>query len=206
MGRPRDPALTPRVRKAALAEYAHKGAASFTLRGVATRAGVGKSSLYRRWKTKEELLLDSIESLVLPLAIDHDTGSLRGDLTASAAQLLRHLIDPVGMVTLRAAVDVNVGAITTDVFHDHIVEAFRAAATTIFQRGLDRGEVRDDVPLDPLVVSFFGSVLTHALILPPSLRAAADADPIAHVAPYVDILVRSAAPTNASMNAVRDGR
>lgn len=75
---------SPRVRDAAiaatLAELAEGGYASLSLERVGRRAGVHKTTLYRRWGSREELVLEAM----LERAADHisvpDTGSLREDL------------------------------------------------------------------------------------------------------------------------------
>lgn len=94
LGRPRDPELDEKLMTAALLEYAELGWGAFTMQGVARRAGVGKSALYLRWANKEQLLLDSIESVALTLRVNMDTGSLTGDLTVLATALLEHFLTP----------------------------------------------------------------------------------------------------------------
>src|SRR5690606_25945141 len=136
-GRPRNPDLSARLMNAALEEYARTGWSSFTMQRVARRAGVGKSALYLRWPTKEQLLLDSIESATLPLAVDIDTGDLRTDLATSAARLLQYFLDPIGMTTLRIAVDVAVEIADLDPFQERIVERMRASVAVIFTRAVN---------------------------------------------------------------------
>src|SRR5687767_14609873 len=51
------------VRRAALVELAEKGYGAFTIESVAARAGVGKSTIYRLWRTKLALIADAFETL-----------------------------------------------------------------------------------------------------------------------------------------------
>jgi len=191
-GRPRDPDLSGRILTAALEEYARTGWGSFTMQGVAKRAGVGKSALYLRWSTKEQLLVDSIEAVSLPLTADIDTGHLRSDLTETASGLFRYFLDPIGWASLRIAVDVAVEFAELDPFQERIVEALREAVTVIFTRAIDRGEIPSDRPLRPLVEVLFGAILMHALALPPAERAEAMTNVETHVAPLVDVVYRAA--------------
>jgi AcrR family transcriptional regulator len=78
-GRPRDVACGPQILEATLDVVAEVGFAGFTVDAVAQRAGVGKATIYRRWASKEALMLEAWLSCVAPLP-DPDTGTLRGDL------------------------------------------------------------------------------------------------------------------------------
>ena len=57
-GRPRNPAVDAAILQAARAVLEDVGCGAFTMEGVATRAGVGKQALYRRWPSKGDLLID----------------------------------------------------------------------------------------------------------------------------------------------------
>ncbi|MEE2057231.1 TetR/AcrR family transcriptional regulator [Rhodococcus artemisiae] len=192
-GRPRDPDISERLIRAALEEYAQTGWASFTMQGVARRAGVGKSALYRRWATKEQLLIDSVESVAVPLATTSDSGSLREDLTDAAARLLLHFLDPVGWATLRISIDATSSLTMIDPFQKRINQAVRYGLTAIFTRATERGEIAPDVPVLPLVQSLVGSTLMHVLSLHPDERDDARRNAAAHVEPLVDVIIRSAA-------------
>ncbi|EIV94771.1 TetR/AcrR family transcriptional regulator [Frankia sp. QA3] len=193
-GRPRDPDLQARVLDAALAEYARSGWAGFTMHAVAGRAGVGKSSMYLRWPTKEQLLADAIDAYTRPLVVDHDTGSLRGDVLALASSLLAHFLDPVGWITVRIAVDAAVEALDLGGFHERIVTKHNDAAQRIVDRAIARGELPAGVDGRPLLEGLFGGVLMHALAMPPHEHAAARSDLAAHVTPLVDLLLRGVGP------------
>src|SRR6266496_3740796 len=76
------------VLRAALEELIAVGYPSFSVEGVAERAGVHKTTLYRRWRNRENLLLEAMlehgrENVPIP-----DTGSLRSDLLAYAKAIV----------------------------------------------------------------------------------------------------------------------
>lgn len=79
VGRPRDAALDANVLRAAMELLGEGSFAAVTMDAVAQRAGAGKASLYRRWKSKDELLADAL-ALYSPVDVEVDTGTLRGDL------------------------------------------------------------------------------------------------------------------------------
>src|SRR5579863_7338677 len=69
-----------RVLEATLDELVESGYAGMTVQGVAARAGVNKTSLYRRWGSKGGLLADALLSSSSDLTDPADTGNLRQDL------------------------------------------------------------------------------------------------------------------------------
>jgi len=66
-----------------------------TMDGVARRAGVGKPALYRRWPSKDEMILDCVVRAATAAALPADTGSLREDLLAFTRQAAQVLRDPL---------------------------------------------------------------------------------------------------------------
>ncbi len=69
------------IRQAVFEELLERGYSELTMEGVASRAGTGKAPLYRRWPSKRELVLASIEFMAgVTRDPPPDTGTLRGDL------------------------------------------------------------------------------------------------------------------------------
>src|ERR1700731_4692469 len=87
-GRPADPDIERRVIAAALSVYGEAGWAGFSLDRVARRAPVGKAALYRRWPTKEDLLLAALEHLPEPPGEDPAPADLRRCLIGMAGQVI----------------------------------------------------------------------------------------------------------------------
>src|SRR3712207_2742373 len=81
-GRPRDPSRDGVIRAAILRLLAEVGYSALTMDAVAAEAGVGKATIYRRWRTKEELVVDTVSELNREFAVPADTGSVEGDLRA----------------------------------------------------------------------------------------------------------------------------
>ena len=80
-GRPRDPEADGRILAAASALILLRGFDAMTVDEVASNAGVGKATVYRRWARKEDLALAAMEQLYRDEMPVPDTGSLRQDLT-----------------------------------------------------------------------------------------------------------------------------
>ncbi|MBN6041314.1 TetR/AcrR family transcriptional regulator [Amycolatopsis sp. 195334CR] len=76
------PRITSAIAEAVLDELAANGYGRLSMEAVAKRAGVGKSALYRRWPSKQDMVIAVLSEFSVPLAVVADTGSLRGDLLA----------------------------------------------------------------------------------------------------------------------------
>jgi AcrR family transcriptional regulator len=95
------------VLTAALEELAAVGFAAFSVDGVAARAGVHKTTVYRRWRTRENLLLEAMlergrEHVPIP-----DTGSLRSDLLAYGRAIVASLRTPESEAAVRAVASIG---------------------------------------------------------------------------------------------------
>ncbi|AUS79312.1 TetR/AcrR family transcriptional regulator [Actinoalloteichus sp. AHMU CJ021] len=85
--RRRGAALVAAIHAAALAELAEVGLGRMSMEGVARRAGAAKTSLYRRWNSPHELLLDAIQVTYPQEEVSPATNDLRGDLIRALRQL-----------------------------------------------------------------------------------------------------------------------
>ena len=81
-GRPVDPAVDKALLDATMVELASSGYAGLTTANVARRAGASTASLYRRWRSKDELVAAAAAVLVADALRPVDTGSLEGDVRA----------------------------------------------------------------------------------------------------------------------------
>jgi AcrR family transcriptional regulator len=149
-GRPRDAGAEEAILRATIDLLAGGGVAGLSMDLVAKRAGVGKATIYRRWASKEELVLDAL-STAPPVVPTPDTGSVRGDLVAWATALAQKFIDaPTNDVLphlLEAAVfDERVRVSLQTYLRDR-----QETVRTILARGIERGELTDDDDVELMV-------------------------------------------------------
>src|SRR6476619_329607 len=79
-GRPRSAAAEKAILDAALQELAAAGVDGFSVEAVASRAGVGKTTIYRRWSNRDALILDALTALGEESQPDRVGSSVREDL------------------------------------------------------------------------------------------------------------------------------
>ena len=99
-GRPRDPSRDEAIRAAILEVLARDGYAALTMDAVAAAAGVGKATIYRRWRTKSDLVADAVAELSQQSIEAPDTGALEGDLRVLLHWLVDAVNGPLGAATL----------------------------------------------------------------------------------------------------------
>lgn len=160
-GRPADPELESRVFEAALEIYAEVGWASFTLSAVSARANTGKAAIYRRWSSKEDLIVDAILSIdAEPIP---DTGSIREDLIATVEAELRSYLSPVGIARLRAQVEAKVYPEVFGRAMDRHRRYRNEGGRRFVAAAVGRGELPAGVDATPLLDALIGMTMNHFL-------------------------------------------
>jgi AcrR family transcriptional regulator len=148
-GRPRSDKVHRAILDATRDLIVEHGFADLRLEHVAARAGVGKSTIYRRWASKEELALELLLELASPHITIENTGNTREELTASVDNAIRGLTRSAFGPVIRAllshiAVDPALG----DPFRATVVQARRTEIAAVIARGIERGDLRSDVEVD----------------------------------------------------------
>ncbi len=161
-GRPRNPGAEDRLFKAALEEYGEHGWAGFTMDAVARRAGVGKSTIYLRWRDKDDLLSDAVAHRQANGEVV-DTGSLHGDLVLLAENFFHFYLDAAGWATLRIVIDAAGSPQPLGRFADAVTDLHREATEIVGQRAVGRGDVPAMDRLDQLWNCLYGSLIMQVL-------------------------------------------
>jgi len=164
-GRPRSVACDHAILAAALGEYAERGLEGMSVDAVAARAGVSKATIYRRYPSKIELVVAAAFTLASEVAVKPDTGSLRGDLTASLRNLRKMLDDPeLGSATRMLVVDA-IRYPELAAMHAEFVRGRRQGTFEAFERAIARGEMRADVDFEFVADQLGGPLFYRHLVL-----------------------------------------
>ncbi len=141
-GRPRDPSRDGVIRAAILRLLADVGYGALTMDAVASEAGVGKATIYRRWRTKQDLVVDTISDLNRTEATPADTGSLEGDLRQMLRSLVGVINGPTGAATLSLLSTVPHQPALAEAFRNGPLAVWRQSFGEIWAHAEQRGEVR----------------------------------------------------------------
>ena len=141
-GRPRSQRTEKAILHAAGQLLAESGLAAMTMEGVAARAGVGKASIYRRWPSKGALAFDATLDEYLTGQPTRDTGSLEGDLLATARDWIRSVKrSPWGRTLKGLIAEVQSDPSLADAWRERFVGQVRRRRRPIVERAIARGEI-----------------------------------------------------------------
>ncbi len=151
------------LRQVALELLAEIGYEGFTIDAVAARARAGKATVYRRWSSKVELVIDAVTHRLVPVTCP-DTGSLHGDLHALACGV--DAAQDRAFTTRLLA-----GVVSSLVHHTELRDAFRQTTLpagdvlrTIVDRAVDRGEISPPPDVD-LITSVLPAMTLYHLVM-----------------------------------------
>jgi len=164
------------VLAAALAVYGEVGWAGFTLDRVARRAPVGKAALYRRWPSKEHLLLAALEHLAEPAPDDFDPTDLRGCLIGMTAQVIDMFIGPKALVLPRVLIEAPQYPPHFDDTVQSIVRARFGTVRVVIEAAAGRGELPARIPPDLIIDAIMGRVISLLVLTPGARRATINAE------------------------------
>lgn len=162
-GRPRSAEAHQAIVSATLALLDEIGYRALTIEAVAARAGVGKTTIYRRWSSKLELVIEAVGEMRPPSPTE-DTGSLQGDFLAfQRGQISRVAAGPMPRIAPRLlAESVNDRELHEGVQRE-LIDPIRTAIGEVLQRGVDRGELRADLDLELATDVIHGTVVYRIL-------------------------------------------
>jgi len=164
VGRPREARADQAIRAATLELMAEQGVQALRMGDVATRAGVGKATIYRRYRSKDELVTDAVGGLVSEIAVP-DTGSTRGDLLALMNEAVELYSNSIAAGLMPTVVDeMSRNPEFAEIARDRFLTGRRAALREVFERGIGRGELRGDLDVE-LALDVLGGPLFYRLMI-----------------------------------------
>jgi len=167
--RKRGAALEDAIHDAVFAELTEVGYAAFTIEAVAARAQTGKASIYRRWETKADLVMDAFvtrfgkpDELVCELVADTSasTRDLLVRMGTHICELSDEAAEAIRAIACEATRDPDLAAAVEEKVH----RPKRAAIVELLHRGIARGEVRPDAVCG-LYADILPAMLTYRMVL-----------------------------------------
>ncbi|MEU6710601.1 TetR/AcrR family transcriptional regulator [Nonomuraea purpurea] len=137
------------------------GVSELSIEAIASKAGVGKTTIYRRWSSKEDLIVDALSTLKAPLP--PLTGvSVRDDLIS----LLDAMRKEAGNRRNRCVMNIAMNEADRyprlmERFMKRAVEPRKEALRSVIERGIATGELRADLGVDMCVAVLSGAMLWH---------------------------------------------
>jgi AcrR family transcriptional regulator len=163
-GRPRSERSHRAIIDAANELLAERGFVDLTIDEIAQRAGVGKTTIYRRWPSKGTLVFEAFGTDFLNRQPLPDTGSLRGDLLAALRAFIRVVKGTVTGHTLVGLVaEVQRDPDLAVIWREHFIAPIRGQHRVMIERAIERGETSADADPEVVLDLVFGAAY-HRLL------------------------------------------
>jgi AcrR family transcriptional regulator len=163
-GRPRSEPARVAILRSTLKLLGENGFSDLSIEGVAAHADVGKATVYRWWPNKAALITDAFASSTGRKLHFPDTGSVYTDMNQQMRQLIKIFRSRRGRIV---SAILAAGQSDKDViraFRERFMKPRRQEAYATLQRGIQRGELREDVDMDLLLDSLYGPIYMRFLI------------------------------------------
>jgi AcrR family transcriptional regulator len=186
------PNVDPRVARtratvlgAAIDLLAERGYAGFSVESVVERTGIAKTTLYRHWPTRDDLLAAVIAKLdgAGPLP---DTGSVRQDLQDLFARRVRAARTPQWERCMPALVEAAARHPELAAMIARLTSQILAQIETLLRRGIERGELRPDLDPQLAASALIGPIVFRRLLL-------GEAPTLQRVSAVIDLLMQGIA-------------
>jgi len=164
MRRRRGDELDTAIRAAVLTLLAEHGPTGVTMEAVAAAAQTSKPVLYRRWPDRGALLRDTLLRIATTAIPHEDTGSYRSDMLAILRGWAALFTGPeAGVLRAAVAAAAHDPELTT-AFQQDVIGWRKQEMAALLARGIERGDVRSDVPVE-IARELGQSVLWHRLLI-----------------------------------------
>ena len=140
-----------------------RGVADTTIEAIAERSGVAKTTIYRHWDGKPEVVIAALQTM-RPAPTVPDTGDLRHDLEQLLAQFAKAVSDSPLARLLPSLIDAAERDPEFAAVHERLMVERLRTVRGILQRGVERGELGADVDLDEVMEHLAGPLFFRRLV------------------------------------------
>lgn len=162
-GRPRSQEVDRAILEAALRLSRTTGYASVTIDMIAAEAGVGKPSIYRRWRSKAEIVTEAVARQAEEDIPVRDTGALSRDLHDAVLGVAKQLRTKDDRIVRSLFAEAQLDDTYRPLFQTFILRR-RRAVRTLVASAVKRGEIRQGLDIDLIVDEIYGPLLYRILV------------------------------------------
>lgn len=158
-GRPRSRRSHEAILAATREILIDSGVHELSIEGVASKAGVGKATIYRHWKSKDDLISEAIGTIANDIVIP-DSGNAINDFTAVLNGMVKVAEDATQSSTTafkKILAGLMESPVLMDIYKEQFIVPRRNALKQIIEKGIEQGQIRKDVQIDHLIDVIGGS-------------------------------------------------
>jgi len=164
IGRPRDASRDIAIEKAAIELLREVGYERLSIEAIAQRAQVSKSTIYRRWKSKAQLITDAVHHYAVCKMPSIDTGTLRGDLVEIIVEKVKTMRSADGQLFAGLMASSRTDSDLSDLMMKSMAEGASSVYSDVLDRAIKRGEIPVGTTLDT-VLEVVPAVVTYRLFM-----------------------------------------
>ncbi|MFT8319721.1 MAG: TetR/AcrR family transcriptional regulator [Bacillus sp. (in: firmicutes)] len=168
-GRPRNVETQKSILSASYDLLLEYGFGNVTVEKIAERAGVSKATIYKWWPNKAAVVMDgflSAASARLPMP---DTGKVFNDILIHATNLARFLVSKEGKGIKELIGEGQFDSGLSEAYRTRYFHPRRLEARHLLERGIERGELREDLDLEVSIDLIYGPIFYRLLVINESL-------------------------------------
>lgn len=158
-GRRRDTQADGTILSVAESVLAERGFIGFTVEEVSGRSGIAKTTIYRRFPSRDDLIVGVLESINAELPTTYPGGTLRDRIVALLTAVRGAPQTQRGQILLHAAAEGARQPEIAALVHDRILRPRHDLLREVISEGITRGDLREDVDLDVVVSCLVGPAL-----------------------------------------------
>lgn len=158
-GRRRDAHADSAILSVAESVLAERGFAGFTVEEVSSRSGVAKTTIYRRFPSRDDLIVGVLENINAELPTTYAGGTLRDRILALLCVVRGAPQTQRGQIMLHAAAEGARQPEIAALVHDRVLRPRHDILREVLSEGITRGELREDADLDVVVSCLVGPAL-----------------------------------------------
>ncbi len=134
-----------------------------TADAIARRAGVSKATIYKWWPNKSLVALDAYLAGMTEQVVMPDTGSAEVDFARQLKSVMVFYTSPLGRLFCQFLAEGQSDPVFLSLFRERFLYARRNAARVMWQRGVDRGEIRKEVDSEIVLDLIYGPMIFRLL-------------------------------------------
>lgn len=157
-GRPRSADAERKILHAATQILEVKGVGGLSIEEVASKAAVGKTTIYRRWSSRGTLALDAFLAVFDGQQAPPDTGTFSGDLQVAFGQWVKALSGTsAGIMLVGLIAELQQDRTLAGKWQDQVVAPLRAQFSIMLDQAISRGEIPVDTDASVVLDLVFGA-------------------------------------------------
>jgi AcrR family transcriptional regulator len=163
-GRPRSEESEEAILAATIQLLSEKPLRDISIEEIARKAGVGKATIYKWWPSKAYVALDAFVRKTNRMVPTPDTGSLRSDIVEQLRSLTMFYMSPVGHILGQFVAESQIDEEFASFFRERFIKPTREAVGIIFDRGVERGELSQNLDREFVLNLIYGLAIYRLIV------------------------------------------